>query len=122
MSIGSKLDHNIPDGFTCFIYTLKGTGKVCGQKVGDSTCVSFEQNGNSIEIEALDEFEFVVLAGKPIGEPVVQHGPFVMNSNLEIQKTFNDYSNYENGFENARYWQSSIGQYNRFGFEHKNNF
>ena len=33
----------------------------------------------------------LVLQGRPIGEPVVQHGPFVMNSKQEIQQTFLDY-------------------------------
>ncbi len=35
--------------------------------------------------------EFLVLQGKPIGEPVVQHGPFVMNTREEIAQAFNDY-------------------------------
>lgn len=35
--------------------------------------------------------EFLILEAKPIGEPVVQHGPFVMNSREEIIQTFNDY-------------------------------
>ena len=37
------------------------------------------------------ETEFLMLQGKPIGEPVVQYGPFVMNTPEEIQKTFMDY-------------------------------
>lgn len=37
------------------------------------------------------ESEFLLLQGKPIGEPVVQHGPFVMNSHHEIEETMRDY-------------------------------
>ena len=42
------------------------------------------QNGNA-------ETYFLILEGKPIGEPVAQHGPFVMNSKEEIREAMSDY-------------------------------
>ena len=48
--------------------------------------------GAEVTIEnGADEAEFLVLQGRPIGEPVVQYGPFVMNSRSEIQQAFEDY-------------------------------
>lgn len=44
-----------------------------------------------------DEVEVLVLQGRPIGEPVVQYGPFVMNSRAEIEKAFVDYRRTEFG-------------------------
>ena len=44
-----------------------------------------------VPIIADAETEILVLQGKPIGEPVAQHGPFVMNTREEIQQAFADY-------------------------------
>lgn len=44
-----------------------------------------------LEIVASDISEFLILEAKPIGEPVVQYGPFVMNTQGEIEQTFRDY-------------------------------
>ena len=74
------------------LYFFKGSEL----KVGDKTL----KNYHSAEIDPNEEITLVsgneksyilILQGKPIGEPVVQHGPFVMNTREEIQQAFNDY-------------------------------
>jgi len=46
----------------------------------------------SLMVQSLEEeIEFLILEACPIGEPVFQHGPFVMNTREEIVQTFNDY-------------------------------
>ena len=48
--------------------------------------------GDRVRITAGDEpARFIVLAGKPLDEPVVQHGPFVMNTREEIEQAIEDY-------------------------------
>jgi redox-sensitive bicupin YhaK (pirin superfamily) len=54
--------------------------------------VVFENEGDRIAIEAATPAQLLMLAGEPIGEPVVQYGPFVMNTEREIQQAFADFN------------------------------
>ncbi|XP_035872665.1 pirin isoform X2 [Phyllostomus discolor] len=69
--------------------------------------------GDSVQVENKDpeRCHFVLIAGEPLGEPVVQHGPFVMNTNEEISQAILDFRNAKNGFERAKTWKSKIGNY-----------
>lgn len=51
---------------------------------------------------------FMLVSGEPINEPVVNYGPFVMNTQEQIQETFEDYEECKNGFENRKKWSSKI--------------
>ena len=54
-------------------------------------------NFDELEIASInDESYILLLQAKPINEPIVKYGPFVMNSREEIQEAFNDYQ--KNGF------------------------
>ena len=51
------------------------------------------QKGDSVHLTTEGEAKFIMVTGKPINEPVVQYGPFVMNTQAEIMQAFNDYQN-----------------------------
>lgn len=55
-------------------------------------------------------FLAVLIAGEPLDQKVVQYGPFVMNSQQQVQQALLDFRSYSNGFERARGWQSEIGK------------
>jgi redox-sensitive bicupin YhaK (pirin superfamily) len=52
----------------------------------------------------------VLIAGQPLDQKVFQYGPFVMNTQEEVQQALFDFRSYSNGFERARGWQSEIGK------------
>ncbi|XP_036419051.1 pirin isoform X2 [Colossoma macropomum] len=68
------------------------------------------EDGDCVRVEnqSSEEAHFVLIAGEPINEPVVQHGPFVMTTEEEIEQTIRDFRTGTNGFERAKHWQSKI--------------
>lgn len=54
--------------------------------------LQFSRNGDRISARADSEgLRFLLIAGRPIDEPIVQYGPFVMNTQEEIMQAFRDY-------------------------------
>ena len=72
------------------LYVFRGAATIAGQAVKSPTGVQVKPDA-AITIAATAETEILVLQGRPIGEPVAQHGPFVMNTRQEIQQAFADY-------------------------------
>ena len=86
-------DYTIPFSHNVFVYLVYGEIKI-GNKVHDklrnSTLISLT-NRNSLKISSVKKSQFLIIAGKPIGEPIVRGGPFVMNTKQEILKAVQDY-------------------------------
>jgi len=104
----------IPKGWTSFLYILKGSLKVGSDTVQQNhfytLVLSANDNEDGVAIEATDDTtEFILVAGAPLDQTVVQYGPFVMTTREEIQKTLVDYQTGKNGFEKAHTWKSVIG-------------
>ena len=92
---GKEFSCEVPEGHNSFIYLLKGQVKVSEtdhEKTNDSNLILLKQ-GQSLQVKAEKESEFLFIAGKPIGEPIARGGPFVMNTKAEIIEAINDYQN-----------------------------
>ncbi|MBL91856.1 MAG: pirin [Myxococcales bacterium] len=85
-------------GTTRTLYTVTGDGiVVANQNVSNRYQVIFK-NEVAVEItNGSQETELLLLQAKPIGEPIARYGPFVMNTQAEIQEAFRDYRRTEFG-------------------------
>ncbi|CAI0452197.1 unnamed protein product [Linum tenue] len=101
----------IPETWNAFIYIIEGEG-VFGVPnsspiAAHHTVVLGPGEGMSAWNRSSSKpLRFVLIAGQPLNQPVVQHGPFVMNTEAEIHQAIEDYHNSRNGFEMAKYWRS----------------
>lgn len=108
---GAKFNQPIPTEWNGFIYIIKGTG-IFGDAQKETTATAHHtvilSKGHSVSFrnENSEQLQIILIAGQPINEPIVQHGPFVMNTDREIQQAISDFQNCRNGFENAKTWVS----------------
>lgn len=104
LSPGAQLTMPWRKDFNALAYVLSGKGGAGAEKapVGTGQLAVFEGFGNrpdlatdaetiTITASPTSELEVIVLGGEPIGEPVAHHGPFVMNTQQELVKAFEDY-------------------------------
>jgi len=106
----AQLHQTIPESWNSFVYIIEGEG-VFGSLNASSVAahhvlVLSPGDGFSVWNKSSKPLRFVLIGGQPINEPVVQYGPFVMNTQDEIDQTIEDYHYCKNGFELAKYWRS----------------
>jgi quercetin 2,3-dioxygenase len=110
---GKKFIHPTPAGRTVIAYCIEGEGVFCHERnsfdytiegvnyfdmervplIGNGSCVVFG-DGEQVIVAAEDApVRFLLISGKPIGEPVAWYGPIVMNTQEELQTAFEEYSN-----------------------------
>ena len=82
----------VPEGHIAAAVVLEGEASVVGSPaLGDAEMVLLSLDGTEVSIEATKETKLLFLSGVPLGEPVVSHGPFVMNTGQEIYQAIQDY-------------------------------
>ncbi|MDH5433540.1 MAG: pirin family protein [Gammaproteobacteria bacterium] len=92
LSQSASFEDAIPVGHNSFIYLIEGS-VIIGQR---KTLINKGQmavlgSGASLKIESQQDARFLVIAGKPLNEPVERAGPFVMNTRREVAQAFADY-------------------------------
>ncbi|XP_051177105.1 pirin-like protein [Lolium perenne] len=112
MQPGSQLHQPIPAGWNAFVYIIEGEGVFGREKAAPTAahhCLVLGADGDGLSVwnRSGAPLRFALAAGQPLKEPVVQHGPFVMNTRAEIQQAMEDYYHGRNGFEKATQWSSA---------------
>lgn len=91
LSKGTKTPLELPDASTTLLLVLSGSvGVGDGETAGPGELARFSREGSQVTLEAMEDSRAVLLSGTPIDEPVVAHGPFVMNTREAI-------SDFQNG-------------------------
>jgi len=92
MSKNTTLEKRISDSLNSMIYVFGGKLSIQDEVINDGELALLSEGGE-ILIESEEESEFLILAGPELNEPIARHGPFVMNTQQEIQQAFIDYHN-----------------------------
>jgi redox-sensitive bicupin YhaK (pirin superfamily) len=108
---GGEYLHPVKSGHTVFAYVISGKGFFCKEKrpfsydvagrnyfdmehepwVGSNEAVLFDDRGAVAVSTEEEAVRFLLVSGKPIGEPVAWHGPIVMNTREELEVAFEEY-------------------------------
>ncbi len=99
LKAGSRFHQDLNESHNSFLYVYEGEvhiGDSEGVKNSEtllkSGSIGLLTRGNLLRVEADDQpARLICLSGKPLDEPIVRHGPFVMNSYEEIEKAFSDF-------------------------------
>ncbi|KAG9064401.1 hypothetical protein KI688_003589 [Linnemannia hyalina] len=108
MDMNQTVTQTILATYSGFIYILSGTAYIGDPKSeteakAHHTLIFSEDSTSTVRIQTKDDTaHFVLIAGEPLREPVVQIGPFVMNTREEVYETYRNYRDGVNGFERRR--------------------
>jgi redox-sensitive bicupin YhaK (pirin superfamily) len=102
VNAGAIVELPAADGWNTAVVVLHGTVQVNGQDiVREAQMVLLDRDGSGFTLEANSDAVLLLLSGEPIDEPIVGHGPFVMNTQDEIVQAITDFNSGRFG-ENAR--------------------
>ncbi|AFJ47247.1 pirin family protein [Shimwellia blattae] len=89
---GHQVTIMLPPGHTTALFVLHGELQTDGQPVGSAELAVMSRAGEHLVLEASKETRLLLLSGEPLNEPVVGHGPFVMNTREEISQAIRDFT------------------------------
>jgi redox-sensitive bicupin YhaK (pirin superfamily) len=95
MQANTEFSSAIPGTHNAFVYVYRGAVKVGDERVKSQRMgiLSNTPGADGVTITATEDARLILVAGKPLNEPIVQYGPFVMNTQEEIHQALDDFRN-----------------------------
>lgn len=92
LKAGHRVSLALPDGYTTALLVLRGAIEIDGQRVRPAEIAVMTREGQGIAFDVSEDATLLLLNGEPLDEPIVGHGPFVMNTEAEIAQAIHDYN------------------------------
>lgn len=90
---GAKERFDFNPEWSNIIFVLSGEVKIDGQNLHQLQTAYLSHEASQVEIECSADAKLLIVSGQPLNEPIAAHGPFVMNTQAEIQQAFVDFQN-----------------------------
>ena len=93
LAAGQSVRLPVTEGWNTALVVLAGQARINGEhRATQAQLVVLSQQGDALQLEAETEVKALLLSGQPLNEPVVGHGPFVMNTMAEIRQAITDFN------------------------------
>ena len=87
---GGQVSLPTPEGHNAFVYVYEGSASIGDREIARGH-IALLGDGNRVDVTASGDAKLLLIAGRPLNEPVARYGPFVMNTEDEIRQAVMDY-------------------------------
>ena len=90
---GASFEQHLPPGHNAFLYVFRGEVTVDGKAVPSArmAILANSPDAEGVRLQASEASRVLLIAGRPLGEPIAQHGPFVMNTQQQLVQAVEDF-------------------------------